>query len=134
MVEKRRSIRDTRVTPAISCIVKLPSGATLDGFVEDLSDNGAGISGTIMGLCPGNAVELVLVVHADQRVAYQAEVKHVDAENGFFGVKFTSGPERIEADDAGTARICCGKKQNTPFCPQCGRRLSDTPAVNAART
>ena len=134
MVEKRKSIRDTRVTPAISCIVKLPSGATLDGFVEDLSENGAGISGTITGLCPGDAVELVLVVHVDQRVMYQAEVKHIDAENGYFGVRFNSGPQRIEADDAGTGTMCCGHKQNTPFCPRCGRRLSDILATNTART
>ena len=132
MDEKRHGNRDTRITPAISCIVKMPGGTTIDGVVEDLSDDGAGIAGNnVEGLFPGDTIEMILIVLADQKVVYQAEVRHIEPDANFFGVKFTSAPTPYNADDANAEKICCSHVQHTPFCAHCGKRLSDMVATGS---
>lgn len=124
MVEQRRSERETTISPPISCFADLPDGTVLEGVVVDLSDQGARVSGLPSGLRVGDEIRLVLVILADQRVVYRAEVKHLDVPGRFFGLRFTSGPQPLETEDRDlTKQMCCGHKQDTPFCAYCGRLL-----------
>ncbi len=125
MPEQRRKVREEEITPPISCFAELPDGTAREGVMQDLSDTGARVSGDATGLSTGDRIRLVLVVLSDQKVVYEAEVKHVDPAGEFYGVAFTSGPHPMAADNAQDAKkTCCGHKQHTPFCAYCGRDLS----------
>ncbi len=125
MGERRENAREEGITPPISCLAELSDGTVLEGLVHDLSDSGAKISGTTMDLRRGERIRLVLVIQSGEKVEYHGEVKHVDPQSNFFGLAFTSGPKRMNADDRGGRKLmCCGRKQDTPFCAYCGRTLT----------
>ena len=127
MAEQRESDRETTISPPITCFTDLPDGSVLEGVVVDMSDTGARVSGDTSGLSVGDDIRLVLVVLADQKVVYHAEVRHLDSQRRFFGIRFKSGPQPLEADDTDrNKQMCCGHKQNTPFCAHCGRPLAKT--------
>ncbi len=132
MGEQRRTVRETDVVPPISCLIERPDGSTLEGIVQDLTDFGARVSGNTTGLSSGDQIRLVLVVQSDQKVTYQAEVRHVDTAGRSYGLVFTSRPQLMRGRVAQySEQMCCRHKQKTPFCAYCGRALSDRQGVTA---
>lgn len=125
----RESERDEAACIGVSSFTFLHSGAILEGVARDVSDGGARISGSVEGLSIDDTVELELAVR-DNKVRYLARVKHVDAENRFYGLEYLAGPTVIEPETA-VDRQClkCRRDYEPPwrFCGICGSDLVRKP-------
>ena len=124
VVEQRLTDRDGTDEARITSFVDLPDGSALEGVAKDVSDGGARISGPTTGLKVGDEVDVVLVVLEDQKVHYRAEVRHVDPEEEFYGLRFTSRPQPIDEREMRLCRRC--RREYSPtanFCPICGEKL-----------
>jgi hypothetical protein len=95
MGEQRKTEREHTITPPISCLLELADGTVLEGMVRDISDGGARVSASVDGLKQGDELQLALVLQFGQKIVYRAEVKHVDPQGEFFGLKFTSSPQSV---------------------------------------
>jgi len=125
--DKRCAPRDDMRDAGITCFITRPDGTKLEGVARDVSDGGAKISGPHDNLRTGDTVELVLVVLGQQKVRYEAEVRHIDHLEKTIGVRFKSGPTVMEGTSSQATR--CSKCRKTfpgdyRFCAYCGQRVS----------
>lgn len=108
----------------VTVFVRRPDGTVSEGVVRDASDGGVRISGDAVGLNTGDEVELTLVV-LGQKVRYRGEVRHVETMSNHFGVRYRSGPERVNETE-GTRR-CMQCRRDFPmdctYCSHCGQKL-----------
>lgn len=115
---------DREEVMGVTVFSRRADGTISEGVVQDASNGGLRISGDTSGLDSGDALELTLVVQG-QKVRYACEVRHVNATEGCYGVRYTSGP-MPEAQQLVEKRCTNCRRNFDPacrYCSHCGQRL-----------
>lgn len=101
MHERRRTKRENTNDRDVRARVELADGTALEGLVADASPGGAQVSGGAAGLKEGDEIRLVYLFLSGEQGAHHARVRHVDMEQGCFGVEFLSDPVQIDSQRVG---------------------------------
>lgn len=97
--DRRETPREAAADREVRCRTELADGTVLEGIVENVSLDGAKISGPVRGLRTGDQVNLVFVFLTGEKVSYRGIVRHVDPGGKSFGLQFMSSPRAIKTHE-----------------------------------
>lgn len=98
--EQRLAARQITIDNKVRALIELSDSTVREGYVADSSLGGARIGASTENLAVGNRVRLVFLFPSGEKVAYECEIRHIDAAGKTFGVAFTSDPEPVKVHGA----------------------------------
>ena len=98
--EQRLAARQITIDNDVRALIELSDSTVREGSVADSSMGGARIRASTAALAVGDRIRLMFLFPSGEEVAYQCEIRHIDAAGQTFGVAFTSDPEPVKVHEA----------------------------------